>query len=108
MDTGTFRQIQSSAGLSFDVGNRPDIIIYKILPYIFGVAGIVLIFNIISSGLKMMTSGGDPKALQGAQAKLSTSAIGVLILAASFWIVNLIMQFFGISFGGGSGSTLIN
>jgi hypothetical protein len=44
----------------------------------------------------MMTSQGDPKALQGAQAKLSTSAIGILILFISFWLVQLIMTFIGI------------
>jgi|CXWL01.1.fsa_nt_gi hypothetical protein len=72
-------------------------IITQVLPWLFGAAGIVLAFNIVSSGLKMMTSGGDPKALQSAQSKLSTSAIGILILFTSFWITQLIMQFFGLN-----------
>lgn len=72
-------------------------IITILIPWIYGAAGIILTFNIISSGLKMMTSGGDPKALQGAQAKLSGSAIGMLILFTSFWIVRIIMQFFGLN-----------
>jgi hypothetical protein len=73
-----------------------------ILPYVFGIAGIILLLNIITSGFKMMTSAGDPKALQAAQAKLTTSLIGIIILFVSFWIVNLIMQFFGINFTGGN------
>jgi len=74
----------------------PANLITDALPYIFGVAGIVLLFNIVTSGFKMMTSQGDPKVMQAAQAKLTTSAIGILILFASFWIVKLVMQFLGI------------
>lgn len=72
-------------------------VITDALPYVFGIAGIILLFNIISSGFKMMTSQGDPKALSAAQAKLTTSAIGVLILTTSFWIVQLVMKFIGIN-----------
>lgn len=71
-------------------------IVEGVLPWVFGTAGIILILNIISAGLKMMTSRGDPKALGAAQAKLSTSLIGILILFVSFWIVRLIGQFLGI------------
>ena len=91
-----FEGIQNDAGIT--VPGSPSVAIAKTLPYVFGIAGIILLLNIISSGIKMMTSQGDPKALQTAQAKLSTSAIGILILFTSFWIVKLIMQFFGISF----------
>ncbi len=95
-----FGSIQSGAGYQTPGSNLGGLIQLS-LPYVFGIAGIVLLLNIVSSGFKMMTSQGDPKALQGAQAKLTTSLIGILILFTSFWIVNLIMKFFGISFGGG-------
>lgn len=72
-------------------------IISGLLPWIYGIAGIILLFNIISSGLKMMTSQGDPKALSAAQAKLTTSILGIFILFASFFIVRLIMSFIGIN-----------
>ena len=71
-------------------------IITELLPYFFGIVGIVLLLNIISSGLKMMTSKGDPKALGAAQAKLTTSAIGILIVFVSFWLVQLLFDFLGI------------
>ena len=77
--------------------SSPAEIITGLLPYVFGVAGIILLFNIITSGLKMMTSQGEPKTLQAAQAKLSTSAIGILILFVSFWIVQLIKKFIGVN-----------
>ena len=93
-----FGSIQSDAGLSTVITNsKPLQIIASGLPYVFGAAGIILLLNIISSGLKMMTSKGDPKALQGAQAKLTTSAIGILILFVSFWLVQIIMKFLGVN-----------
>lgn len=86
--------IEQGAGLSSP--SSPAKLITDLLPYIFGAAGIVLLFNIVSSGLKMMTSQGEPKVMQAAQTKLTTSAIGILILFASFWIIRLVGQFLGI------------
>ena len=89
-----FSAIQSNAGITppTDLAG----VIENLLPYIYGIAGIILLLNIISAGFKMMTSGGDPKAMQSAQAKLTTSLIGILILAVSFLIVQFIMNFLGI------------
>lgn len=72
-------------------------IVTALLPYIFGAAGIILLFMIITSGFQMMTSKGDPKVIQMAQGKLTTAIIGVFILFISFFVVQLILQFFGIS-----------
>lgn len=91
-----FGAIQGEAGYQTPGSNVGEIITAT-LPWIFGIAGIILLLNIISSGFKMMTSQGDPKALQGAQGKLTTSAIGIVILFTSFWIVKIIMQFFGLN-----------
>lgn len=93
--TGNLDTIQSSSGLS--APSSPASLISNFLPYLFGAAGIVLIINIISSGLKMMTSSGDQKSLQSAQSKLTTSFIGILILLVSFWIVQIILEFLGIN-----------
>jgi len=90
-------QIQNNAGLS-DPGTLGNIISNS-LRYIFGAAGIILVFMIISSGYQMMVSQGEPKALQAAQAKLTTSVIGIIILFVSFWLAATIMKFFGINIG---------
>lgn len=92
-----FLDIQTQAGLPATGLLKPNYWIVRALPWIFGIAGIILLLNIITSGLKMMTSNGDPKALQGAQAKLTTSAIGILILFVSFWVVQLLMKFLGVT-----------
>lgn len=97
-DTGNFTSIQNNAGLpAWNALLEPAGFIELILPYLFGIAGIVLLINIVMSGLNMMTSRGDPKALQMAQAKLTTSLIGIFVLFSSFWIVQIVMKFLGIN-----------
>lgn len=76
--------------------SEPAELIETTLPYLYAVAGIILLFNLITSGFRMMTSQGDPKGMQEAQLKLTNSAIGILILFASFWIVQLLLKFLGI------------
>lgn len=71
-------------------------IVAQLLPYIFGAAGIILLFIIISSGFNMMMSKGDPKAMQVAQGKITTAVVGIIILFTSFFIVQLLLQFLGI------------
>ncbi|MFZ3301488.1 MAG: hypothetical protein WA152_02095 [Microgenomates group bacterium] len=88
--------IQAGAGLNLGgIFTWPGIY-NTVLPFVFGISGIVLLFNLISAGFKMMTSVGDPKAIQMAKSKITTSLIGILILFSSFWIVQLIWKFIGI------------
>lgn len=92
-----FGQIASDAGVPSQIFGNPGTIITKILPYIFGAAGIILLLNIIVSGYQLMTSAGEPKTMQAAKAKITTSVIGIIIIFVSFWLVNLIMKFFGVT-----------
>ncbi len=89
LPTFTFREGGRTTGISR--------IFPVILPYIFAAAGIILVFNLISAGFRLMTSSGDPKATGAAQAKITTSLIGILVIFVSFWVVKLILQFFGIN-----------
>lgn len=93
-----FDQIHNDAGIRFLITNKPGFVIQLVLPYLFGAAGIILILNIIVAGYQMMTSAGEPKTLQAAQGKITSSIIGIVIIFISFWIVSIIMKFFGIDF----------
>lgn len=53
-------------------------------------AGVVAVFMIIYSGIKLILSGGDAKQLEGARHTLTYAIIGLLIVLLSFAIVNLI------------------
>lgn len=81
--------IQSRAGL----GNIPDDvggIISNILPWGFGIAGFLLLIYMISGGLQIMTSAGDPKGMAGGQAKITSALLGFTIVLVSAGLVVLI------------------
>jgi len=95
-DRTDLTQIQTSAGINLASVFLWQSMFTTVLPYVFGIAGIILLFNLISSGLKLMTSQGDQKAIEMSKSKITTSLIGILIIFTSFWIVKLIWQFIGI------------
>lgn len=96
-DRTDLTQIQTGAGINLAPVNLWQSLFITILPYIFSIAGIILLFNLVSAGIKLMTSRGEPKNIESAKAKITTSLIGILILFSSFWIVKLILQFIGIN-----------
>lgn len=53
-------------------------------------AGIIALIFIILSGIKMVTSGGDPKAVDAAKKTLTFAIIGLVIVLLSFFIVSII------------------
>lgn len=60
-------------------------------------AGIVALYFIIISGIKFITSGGDPKAVEGARKTLMFAIIGLLIVLLSFFIVSVIGYITGVN-----------
>jgi len=93
-----FDQIQASAFpsasplASMTLGG----IIGNTLPYIFAAAGMALLIYLVLGGLQMMTSRGDPKAMQAAQAKITNALIGFIIVIFAFVIVRLFGDLFGL------------
>ncbi len=71
-------------------------IIGSVLPYIFSAAGIALLIYLIIGGLQIMTSRGDPKAMQSAQGKISNALIGFVIVVFAYLLVVLIGRILGI------------
>jgi len=59
-------------------------------------SGVVALFFIIFSGFKYITSGGDPKQLEGARHTLTYAIIGLLVIFFSFFIINLIAETTGV------------
>lgn len=52
--------------------------------------GVVAIFFIIYSGYQLLTSGGDPKKVQGGRQTLTFAIIGLIVVLSSFLIINFI------------------
>lgn len=69
-------------------------IIGNTLQYIFAAAGIALLIYLVLGGFQLMTSRGDPKAAQGAQAKITNALIGFVIVIFAYFVVQIFGQIF--------------
>lgn len=59
-------------------------------------AGLVALILIIYSGIRYISSRGDPTKVEGAKKTLTYAIIGLVVIFLSFFIVNLISQITGI------------
>ena len=57
--------------------------------------GIILFIMLLVGGFKYITSGGDPKSVEGAKRTLTFAIIGFVLLASAFLILRFIAYFTG-------------
>ncbi|OGD94878.1 hypothetical protein A3F02_03605 [Candidatus Curtissbacteria bacterium RIFCSPHIGHO2_12_FULL_38_9b] len=73
--------------------------IVKILENIIGLlapaAGIAFLIMLIIGGWQFMSSGGDPKAVGGAKNTLTFAIIGIILVIASWLILQLVAEITG-------------
>ena len=62
---------------------------------LFTVAAILAVFMVIISAFQWITSGGDKEAVGNARKRLTYAIIGIVLLALTFLILNLLGQFLG-------------
>ena len=65
-------------------------VLHNVLLWLFGLAGIAAAFLIIYSGIRFLTSGGDPKQVEGARKTMTYAIIGLVIILTSFFIIQAI------------------
>ncbi len=65
-----------------------------------GFAGIALFALLLMGGFKYITSGGDPKAVEGAQKTLTYAIGGLIIILISYLILVLIKTITGVDITG--------
>jgi hypothetical protein len=93
-----FKSIQvpsSGGGINVNTASVGQIITV-IIPYLFGAAGILLLIYLVTAGIGMMLSRGDPKAMQMAQGKITNAIIGFVIVFFAYVLVSLIGRILGI------------
>jgi len=73
-----------------------EIIFGNVVKVALGFAGIVLFVLLIVGGMKYITSGGDPKAVEGAQKTITYAIAGLILILLSFLILVLIKQITGV------------
>jgi len=71
-------------------------IIFSLFPYLFIIAGLLLLFYLIAGGFQMMIAAGDEKGLAEAKGKITNALVGFLLLFISFWLVQIIEVILGI------------
>lgn len=67
-----------------------------ILPNIFVIVGLVLLFLIIGGGIGLITSAGNPEAQQKSKGVITNALLGFLLVFAAYWIIQIIQVITGI------------
>ena len=74
-----------------------SILLPNAITFCFIVASIIFLFMIITGAIQWISSGGDKQGLEAARGKISNALIGIVILFATFAVIQVIENFFGIN-----------
>ena len=97
-----------SSGCTYDTGSGVNmdytltlecipIMFFNLTYWLLIFSGVVALFLIIFGGFRFMTSGGDPKAVEGARKTIIWAIIGLVVVLLSFAIVAFIAKTTGMS-----------
>src|SRR5690606_27251137 len=71
-------------------------LISTILPNVFIISGVVLLFLLFFGGFTIITSNGNPEQTQKGMQSLTAAIIGFVIIFSSYWIIQIIQIITGI------------
>jgi hypothetical protein len=89
IDTG--EAIVAPKGFATDIGS----LINGALSFIMVIAALLVFLYLILGGIEWITSGGDKGKTENARNKITAAVIGLIILAASYAILLIILNFLG-------------
>lgn len=69
---------------------------FNIINFIFFIAGIFLLFNLLTAAWEYITSYGDQKRIQSASTRLTYAFFGIVIVLGSFLLVTIFTSILGI------------
>ena len=75
----------------------PGSLINSIIRFVFAIAALLVFFYLIWGGIDWITSGGDKGKTEGASNKITAAIIGLIVLAASYAILQIVLNFLGYS-----------
>lgn len=91
--------------------DTPGGIISKYLPYVYVIAGLILLFMFITGGFEMLTAVSNPDKAEAGKKRITTALGGFLLLFAVYWIYQAVEVILGLDLlssggigGGGGGS----
>lgn len=68
----------------------------NIIPNVYVAAGIVIFFMILFGGYSIIVGGSDTHKLDEGKKTITSAIIGLLVLFASYWIIQLIQVITGV------------
>jgi len=77
--------------------NNVALIINKIMPYVFVIAGLILLFMLILGGIGMMLGANNEAGLKKAQGQITNALLGFLVLFLAYWLVQIVEAILGIT-----------
>jgi hypothetical protein len=76
--------------------NPLGVFISILLPLVIFVAGLLVLFFLITAAIDWISSGGEKSGLEKARNKITNAIIGLIILFASFAIFGILQRSFGV------------
>lgn len=77
--------------------NEIEQIVGNVISVVVGMGFIAMLVLLIWAGFKYITSGGEPKAIQAAHQTITWALLGILFMAITWLILQLIFTFTGIN-----------
>lgn len=85
--------IESTKGFAKDLGS----VITTLLSFVMGIAALAVFLYLIWGGIQWITSGGEKGKTEEARNKITSAVIGLIVLAASYALLMLVLRVLGFS-----------
>lgn len=89
--TITIGSINASAGFAADLGS----VLTTVLSFVMGIAALAVFLYLIWGGIQWITSGGEKGKTEEARNKITSAVIGLIVLAASYALLMLLLRILG-------------
>ena len=72
-------------------------LVNNILPNVYVAGGVIIFFMIIMGGFTIISGAGNPDKIKEGGKTITSAIIGLLVLFASYWIIQIIQVITGVS-----------
>lgn len=90
-ETITIGTIVASKGFAMDLGS----VLTTVLSFVMGIAALAVFMYLIWGGIQWITSGGEKGKTEEARNKITSAVIGLVVLAASYALLMLLLRILG-------------
>lgn len=87
--------IEKPTGFFDDIGD----VINSLLKFVMVIAALLVFLYLIWGGIEWITSGGDKGKTESARNKITSAIIGLIVLAASYALLTIVLKFIGFDDG---------